>query len=390
MRAARALKATWSEAQALPGQRRARAVDARRRRSIAIRRSSVAATPLRRSAGAAKKLSATYFWPFQSHASLGPSCAVADVRGDGSATIWSASQGTHGLRANLSKVFGLSPDKVRVVFLDGSGSYGTNGGDHVAADAVLLSKTLGQPGARAVDASGRDRLGSEGPAAAARRRGRRSTRAAASSRGTRRCGCPTQAPGARALLAADAAGLPQDHGQGAGAITQNGDPPYRGRQRPRARALAEGHAAAAVEPARAGKDRERVRGRKLHRRARGGRWRRSGRVPARPADRSARHRRRSSGPRRRSAGSRGRRRIRRRRQGSLLVGRGVAYMRYKQAENYVAMAMEVAVDPATRPHRRPARRLRARLRAHRQPRRAEEPDRGLHRADAQPRRCTRK
>ena len=28
----------------------------------------------------------------------------------------------------------------------------------------------------------------------------------------------------------------------------------------------------------------------------------------------------------------------------LLVGRGFAYMRYKQAENYVAMAMEVAVE----------------------------------------------
>src|SRR6266849_9548145 len=34
------------------------------------------------------------------------------------------------------------------------------------------------------------------------------------------------APGARALHAAEAAGLTQDHGQGAGAITQNGDPPY--------------------------------------------------------------------------------------------------------------------------------------------------------------------
>jgi CO/xanthine dehydrogenase Mo-binding subunit len=34
-------------------------------------------------------------------------------------------------------------------------------------------------------------------------------------------------------------------------------------------------------------------------------------------------------------------------QGGLLVGRGVAYMRYKQAENYVAMAMEVAVDAGT-------------------------------------------
>ena len=42
-----------------------------------------------------------------------------------------------------------------------------------------------------------------------------------------------------------------------------------------------------------------------------------------------------------------RRPIRSAREGSLLVGRGIAYMRYKQAENYVAMAMEVAVDPAT-------------------------------------------
>src|ERR1700681_4571217 len=33
--------------------------------------------------------------------------------------------------------------------------------------------------------------------------------------------------------------------------------------------------------------------------------------------------------------------------GSLLAGRGIAYMRYKQAENYVALAMEVAVDRAS-------------------------------------------
>jgi nicotinate dehydrogenase subunit B len=33
--------------------------------------------------------------------------------------------------------------------------------------------------------------------------------------------------------------------------------------------------------------------------------------------------------------------------GTELVGRGLSYMRYKQAENYVAMAMEVVVDPAS-------------------------------------------
>lgn len=34
-------------------------------------------------------------------------------------------------------------------------------------------------------------------------------------------------------------------------------------------------------------------------------------------------------------------------QGRLLAGRGMAYMRYKQAENYVAIGMAVTVDPAT-------------------------------------------
>jgi CO/xanthine dehydrogenase Mo-binding subunit len=36
-----------------------------------------------------------------------------------------------------------------------------------------------------------------------------------------------------------------------------------------------------------------------------------------------------------------------RRDGQPLLGRGVAYLRYKQAENYVAIFMEVAVEPAS-------------------------------------------
>jgi len=37
----------------------------------------------------------------------------------------------------------------------------------------------------------------------------------------------------------------------------------------------------------------------------------------------------------------------RRQAGNVLTGRGIAYMRYKQAENYVAIAMEVGVDRST-------------------------------------------
>ena len=43
----------------------------------------------------------TYRWPFQLHASIGPSCAVADVRGD-AATVYSATQGAHQLVAPIA------------------------------------------------------------------------------------------------------------------------------------------------------------------------------------------------------------------------------------------------------------------------------------------------
>jgi CO/xanthine dehydrogenase Mo-binding subunit len=224
VRGARELKATWSDAASLPGSdaldRWARSAPVDRTESIVARGDAAAAF-----ASATTTLAATYFWPFQSHASLGPSCAVADVRGDGG-TVWSASQGTHGLRNNLAKVFGLSADRLRVIFADGAGSYGTNGGDHVAADAVLLSKTLGQP--VRVQWMRQDETGwdPKGPLQLL------DVRAAIDSAGQieawdTQMWLPNNAPGARALLAADAAGLVQEHGQGAGLITQNGDPPYR-------------------------------------------------------------------------------------------------------------------------------------------------------------------
>ncbi len=343
VRAASALKATWNEANGLPGSEgldgwtRRAAID--RDQTIVNRGDAPAAL-----SGAAKKISATYFWPFQSHASLGPSCAVADVRGDG-ATIWSASQGTHGLRANLSKVFGLSQENVRVIFLDGSGSYGTNGGDHVAADAVLLSKTIGQP--VRVQWTRQDETGwdPKGPQQLL------DIQAGLDANGRivawdTQMWLPANVPGARALLAADAARLSQEHGQGAGQITQNGDPPY---QADNARVVvhwlketplqlsnlrAPGKVANvfAVESftdelaAAAGVDPVAFRLARLT-------DPRALDVLNRVAQSFGWQPRPSPNPQAR--------------QGRVLVGRGVAYVRYKQAENYVAMAMEVAVDPTS-------------------------------------------
>ena len=102
----------------------------------------------------------------QTHASMGPSCAVADVR-DGEATVWSASQATHRFRHAFAKMLGLPPATVRMIYLDGAGCYGMNGHDDAAADAALLSQARRQAGARAVDARGRARLGPERPAAIA-------------------------------------------------------------------------------------------------------------------------------------------------------------------------------------------------------------------------------
>ncbi|MGA7671883.1 MAG: molybdopterin cofactor-binding domain-containing protein [Nitrolancea sp.] len=95
-------------------------------------------------------LDATYFTPFQMHASVGPSCAVADVRdtpdGNGiQTTIWSGTQGVFPLRGALAELLGLETGAIHVVYVEASGCYGHNGADDVAADAALMSQAVGAP-----------------------------------------------------------------------------------------------------------------------------------------------------------------------------------------------------------------------------------------------------
>ena len=97
-----------------------------------------------RLATAATVLKATYSHPYQSHGSIGASCAVADVRA-GKATVWSATQSVYPTRAGVAKLVGLPVDDVRVVFVRGSGCYGLNGADSVSFDAALLSHAVQRP-----------------------------------------------------------------------------------------------------------------------------------------------------------------------------------------------------------------------------------------------------
>jgi CO/xanthine dehydrogenase Mo-binding subunit len=87
---------------------------------------------------------ASYFWPMQTHGSIGPSCAVADVRAE-AATVWTASQGTHGNRKTFARFLGLPEEKVRLIYLDGAGCYGMNGHEDAAADAAIVSRAVGRP-----------------------------------------------------------------------------------------------------------------------------------------------------------------------------------------------------------------------------------------------------
>lgn len=142
VRAQRALKVQWSEWNGLPEQ--ARLIDLVRGAEVAHVEALPAKASTVAAAADAKSLKATYFWPMQSHASLGPSCAVADVR-DGEATVWTASQATHRFAEVFAKMLGMPQGKVRMIYLDGAGCYGMNGHDDAAADAALLSRAVGKP-----------------------------------------------------------------------------------------------------------------------------------------------------------------------------------------------------------------------------------------------------
>ena len=222
--AARMLKAQWSEPAALLGAGAVR--EWMRSGPFEADETLVKKGDARQALAAANKVNAEFYWPMQSHGSMGPSCAVADVR-DGKATIWSASQATHRFRETIAKALALPKDAVRVVYLDGSGCYGMNGHDDAAADAALLSKAVARPVRvqwSREDEHGWDpkappqllslegAVGDDGKIAAWR--------------------TEMWIPKATAnlpnmpLLALDAAGIAQTPGMTTGLISQNGDPPY--------------------------------------------------------------------------------------------------------------------------------------------------------------------
>ncbi len=91
-----------------------------------------------------RQLQATYYQPYHAHASIGPSCAVADVKED-EATIWSSTAGPYPLRGAIAQLLNMPEEKVRLIHVEGAGSYGQNGSDDASADAALLSQMVKRP-----------------------------------------------------------------------------------------------------------------------------------------------------------------------------------------------------------------------------------------------------
>ena len=97
-------------------------------------------------ASAAHTVSGTFKHHYQGHMPIGPSCSIADVTPTG-ATIWSNTQNVYALVPDLANVlYPLQPNQIRVLFFEGSGSFGNGGvAFDTAESAAVMSKALGKP-----------------------------------------------------------------------------------------------------------------------------------------------------------------------------------------------------------------------------------------------------
>ena len=331
-----------------PGRALTRSLDASGAVRARRRPWSRTATPAARRRRREAQLRATYYWPVQSHGSIGPSCAVADVQRR---------------RARRSGPRRRAPTAFAATFAQVPRPAARQGAGHLSRRRGLLRH--------------------ERPRRCRRRRG-----AAVAAPSASRCACngcartstagipkgPPQLLDLRAALDADGRIVALGHrdvaaqgdaGPAACPLLGRPTPPASRRRtawrRPASRRTAIRpircrHVEVTVhwlkdaplrpsQHARARQDRQRLRGRELHRRTRRGGQARSGRVPpARLTDpRGIEVLKRAA----RAIGWQARRRRTPRPARRVVPGRGIAYVHYKHNETYVAMGMEVAVDRAT-------------------------------------------
>jgi len=128
--------ATWEGAGVLPASADPRYLLDCETEDEVISEKGAAGTP-----SALRVVRAEYSRPHIAHASLGPSCAVAEYR-DGRYRLWTHSQGIFPLRADLAAALGIPQTDIDVLHMEGAGCYGHNGADDVACDAMLCARAV--------------------------------------------------------------------------------------------------------------------------------------------------------------------------------------------------------------------------------------------------------
>jgi nicotinate dehydrogenase subunit B len=101
-RAAKELKVNWSSpAASFPDDLYRHMREAKPKATRELTSQGHAVTALAR---AAKRVEASYEWPFQAHATMGPGCAVVDFHADGVTTVWTGAQKPHALKIGLAQM----------------------------------------------------------------------------------------------------------------------------------------------------------------------------------------------------------------------------------------------------------------------------------------------
>ncbi len=93
---------------------------------------------------AAKTFTAEYNYPSQNHGMIGPSCGVADVRGN-EATVYAGTQDAASTRSSIAKLLDVPEQNVRVLPVEPAGCYGRLGIDDATVAAAYLSQQVRKP-----------------------------------------------------------------------------------------------------------------------------------------------------------------------------------------------------------------------------------------------------
>ncbi|HZO98594.1 MAG TPA: molybdopterin cofactor-binding domain-containing protein [Gaiellaceae bacterium] len=147
IQAAEQLKVKWADTPIMPGHDNVwsyyRAMDAK---GLTPARITANTGDVEKAfAGAAKVVSASFAYAFQGHTPIGPACAVADVRAD-RATVYCNTQNVPNLTTEMAQVLGLPANMVRIIWHEGSSTFGN--GYHafdIAESAALISQLVKAP-----------------------------------------------------------------------------------------------------------------------------------------------------------------------------------------------------------------------------------------------------